>query len=86
MSKKNKLLKRLLSRPTDFTFNEAISLLSYYDYDLDQSYSGSRVRFKNKDLGTQIVFHKPHPQNVLKDYVLDIIITQLRKDGSIWIM
>lgn len=83
MSKKDKLLKRLLERPTDFTFDEAISLLRHCGYDLDQSYSGSRVRFKNKELQTQIVFHKPHPHKILKSYVLDLIIEQLRKDGSL---
>jgi hypothetical protein len=35
MSKKEKLLRRLLSRPKDFTFNETVTLLGQPGYDLD---------------------------------------------------
>jgi hypothetical protein len=31
---KDKLIGRLLSRPKDFTFDEMVSLLSYFGYDL----------------------------------------------------
>ena len=35
MSKKDKLIERLLKKPKDFTFDEMTSLLSYFDYDLN---------------------------------------------------
>ena len=33
MGKKDKLIKRLKSRPKDFTFDEAETLLKYFDFD-----------------------------------------------------
>lgn len=36
MSKKDKLISRLLQRPKDFTFNEMVSLLGYLGYELNQ--------------------------------------------------
>ena len=32
MGKKDKLIKRLKSRPKDFTFDEAETLLKYFDF------------------------------------------------------
>ncbi len=34
MSKKDKLIDRLLKKPKDFTFDEMESLLSYFGYEL----------------------------------------------------
>ena len=34
MSKKDKLIKRLLEKPKDFTFDELVSLLIYFGYEL----------------------------------------------------
>lgn len=34
MSKKDKLIERLLRKPKDFTFDEMESLLSYFGYEL----------------------------------------------------
>ncbi len=83
MSKKEKLIQRMLSRPKDFTFDELVALLGYFGYYIDYSgkTSGSRVSFKNSD-GKFVKLHKPHPQNPLKAYQLDEGITFL-KEGSI---
>ena len=37
MSVKEKLIKRFLSKPRDFTFEELVTLLGYYDYYLDNN-------------------------------------------------
>ncbi|MDR0858922.1 MAG: type II toxin-antitoxin system HicA family toxin [Oscillospiraceae bacterium] len=76
MSKKQKLLKRLQSSPSDFTFDEACTLLTALGFSLSQG-KGSRVKFV---LGTTIVaIHKPHPQKELKGYQITEIINKLRE-------
>ena len=45
MSKKDKLINRLLKKPKDFTFDEMVSLLSYLGYELKQGGTGSGVKF-----------------------------------------
>lgn len=81
MSKKDKLIERLLKKPKDFTFDEMESLLSYFGYQLKQGGTGSGVKFIKDGSNEVINFHKPHPNRILKKYVLDQVIEKLRKDG-----
>ena len=81
MSKKDKLVNRLLGKPKDFTFEEMVSLLSYYGYELKQGGSGSGVKFIKEGSNEVINFHKPHPSGILKRYILDQVVEKLRKDG-----
>ena len=81
MSKKDKLLDRLLNRPKDLTFDEMVSLLSYFGYECKQGGTGSGVKFIKKGSNEVINFHKPHPNGILKKYVLNQVIEKLRKDG-----
>lgn len=81
MSKKDKLINRLLQKPKDFTFDEMEALLSYFGYKLNQAGAGSGVKFIKEGSSEVINFHKPHPNGVLKRYVLDQVIEKLRKDG-----
>ncbi len=83
MSKKDKLIERLLSKPKDFTFEEMESLLLYFGYKLKQGGTGSGVKFIKDGSNEVINFHKPHPSGILKRYVLDQVIEKLRKDGLI---
>ena len=78
MSKKEKLAKRLLSHPTDFTFEELITLLRHMGYSMEATgkTSGSRTVFSNNE-GDYIRLHKPHPGKVLKLYQIDDIVTYL---------
>ena len=85
MSKKDKLIERLLKKPKDFTYDEMESLLSYFDYELKQGGTGSGVKFIKKGSNEVINFHKPHPNGVLKRYVLEQVIEKLRKDGLLWV-
>ena len=82
MSKKDKLARRLKSRPTDFTFDELVTLLRSLGYSMATTgkTSGSRTAFSNQD-GDYIRLHKPHPRNVLKMYQLDDIIANLTEKG-----
>lgn len=81
MGKKQKLIDRLMAKPKDFTFEEMVSLLSYFDYKLKQSGTGSGVRFIKEGSNEVIYFHKPHPNGILKTYILDQVAEKLRKDG-----
>lgn len=81
MSKKEKLIKRLLSVPTDFTFSETVTLLKLLGYRLSNKgkTSGSRVRFIS-DKNADIMFHKPHPEKELKEYQVKHLIQRLTEE------
>ena len=83
MSKANKLLKRLLRHPKNFTFKELETLLQNFDFELSNNgrTSGSAVRFINRNNGHILRLHKPHPQPELKSYLIKYIVDELRKGG-----
>lgn len=85
MSKKEKLIERILSRPKDFTYNELESLLSGLGYSKSNrgKTSGSGVAFVNDKNFHMIRLHKPHPKNILKTYQVDLIIEELKKENLI---
>jgi len=80
LSKKEKLLKRFLSKPNDFTYSELVVLLNMFGYSVVESgkTSGSRITFSNAD-GYYIRLHKPHPRNELKRYQVEDVIQKLRE-------
>ena len=81
----DKKIERLLSRPKDYTFDEACSLLLSLGYVLMQkgSTSGSRVLFYRESDNSKILLHKPHPQNTMPQYAVRQIIDKLREGGDI---
>ena len=84
MSKKEKLIDRLLSEPRDFTFDETVTVLRHFGFRMDNAgkTSGSRVIFRH-DFLSPIEIHRPHPDNHIKLYSLRQIIQQLREGGLI---
>lgn len=70
MSKRVKLADRFLSKSKDFTWNELVRLLTMFGYSELKSgkTGGSRRRFANTQMVT-LKFHKPHPGNIVKQYV-----------------
>jgi hypothetical protein len=78
MSKKEKLIKRFLSMPSDFHYDEMVALLGYYGFfEVKKGKtSGSRVKFLNEE-GIPIMMHKPHPTGILKRYQLKQIKEEL---------
>lgn len=83
MSKHEKLVKRFLLKPKDFTYNELKTLLSGFGYVevTKGATSGSRVSFYNENNKHIIFLHKPHPKNILKRYQIDSIIDELSYKG-----
>lgn len=78
MSQKDKLLKKFLNIPSDFTYNELKLLLTNFGYSEDTKQSGSRVAFVNETNKDIIRIHKPHPGNIVKQYVIKQIIDKLK--------
>lgn len=80
MSKHEKLLKRFLSNPKDFTYNELKTLLNGFGYSecAKGSASGSRVAFINGKTQHIMRLHRPHPHNILKRYQMELIEEELR--------
>ncbi len=85
MGKADKLLKRFLSKPKDFSYGELKRLLKSFDYEESKmgKTSGSRVAFINSKTKHIIRLHKPHPKPELKHYQLNDIEEELRKRGLI---
>jgi hypothetical protein len=83
MGKAEKLLKRFLSKPKDFTYDELKQLLRSFGYEEVKTgkTSGSRATFYNAKTGHTMKLHKPHPKPVLKRYQLDDIEDKLREEG-----
>lgn len=85
MSKKDKLIKRILLLPKDFTYAELVSLLVQLGFEEDNKgkTSGSRVRFYHQDLGLRYLAHKPHPTSVIKEKALKDIVNFLQVNNLI---
>lgn len=85
MSQKEKLLRRLLSLPVDFTWEELVKLLGYYGYAqrANGKTGGSRSAFY-KDGNIPIKMHRPHGGDAfIKEYALKAVIEHLKEAGEI---
>jgi len=83
LSRKDKLIARLKSKPKDFTFDETKALLELFGYVISNSgkTSGSRVCFTR---GQKIFrMHKPHPRNELLHYQVKELIDELKGENLI---
>ena len=83
MSTKEKLIKRFVSQPKDFTWDELVRLFGIFGFDMDSKgkSSGSRAVFvKDGDAHT---VHKPHPSSMLKGYAMKHILDFLKEKGFI---
>ena len=85
MGSKEKLVERFKKKPKDFTYEETISLLAYFGYDVHNkgAMSGSRVRFKNEETGVYIDIHRPHPGSIMKEWMIKAIYQHLKNNGLI---
>lgn len=83
--KHEKRLERLLSKPKDYTFSEATTMLKSLGYELCSkgSTSGSRVMFYRSTDNHKILLHKPHPKEIMKMYMIDDLIEMLKEGGDI---
>ncbi len=84
MGQKEKLIRKLKSGPKDFTFDDALRLLGYFDYSISNKgkTSGSRVMFTSEQ-HPPILLHKPHPRKELLEYQVKQLIEVLEQEGLI---
>lgn len=84
MSKREKLIKKLKSKPKDFTYDEMKSLLEQIGYTClnKGNTSGSRVMFVHS-VYAPILLHRPHPNRELPSYIIKQILDKLNKEGVI---
>jgi hypothetical protein len=84
MSRFEKLKLRFLSVPKDFTWEELVKILSAFDYEEITAGKTGGSRRKFKDINNNIIsLHKPHPSNILKEYIISDVITHLKIKGHI---
>jgi hypothetical protein len=82
MSKHEKALERLLSKPADFTWGELKSLMETCNYQLKKT-GGSGRKFIHLTSGATLFMHEPHPSKVLKAYQVREAIRFLKQEGHI---
>lgn len=72
MSTKEKLIKRFIKQPTDFTFDELIRLFTILGFEISNkgATSGSRVGLIHLEKKLSYTIHKPHPDRFIKSYVM----------------
>ncbi|NOU62345.1 type II toxin-antitoxin system HicA family toxin [Marinifilum caeruleilacunae] len=85
MGQKEKLIKRLLSLPKDFTIQEMTTLLKRLGYKSFNkgATSGSRIAFVHEETKHVIRLHKPHPGNEIKVGALKSVVKSLKDLGYI---
>lgn len=81
MSKIEKLVQKFLSIPKDLTWEEFSKVLNHYGYvELKKKgkTGGSRRKFINRKRDNEVIIvHKPHPQNVVKKYIIEQAIEKI---------
>ena len=79
----DKLKARILSRPRDFTLQEADQLFTHFGYVRynQGKTSGSRIAYYNPQTKAIFRTHAPHPGDELKLYAVDDMIKHLREKG-----
>jgi len=83
MSRKGKLISRLVGRPKDFTWQEACTLMKQCGFELKNASSGSARMFIHGTSKLKIRLHEPHPRNTLLPYMVSELINALTETGDI---
>jgi predicted RNA binding protein YcfA (HicA-like mRNA interferase family) len=82
MSKQEKLSRRLLSKPKDFTWSGLVSLMLALGFHVERS-SGSGRKFIHEETEAVLFIHEPHPSKVLKPYQVRDVVMLLEREGLI---
>lgn len=84
MSRREKLIARLKSKPRDFSWDELVRLLEALDYHeaATGKTGGSRRRFVH-ETAPAIMLHKPHPGSIVKMYVIHEVLRVLSEEKLI---
>jgi predicted RNA binding protein YcfA (HicA-like mRNA interferase family) len=84
VTRKEKLIARVRSRPSDFSWEELVRVLESLGYSSVKTgkSGGSRRRFVHPS-APMISVHEPHPANIVKRYVLDEVVRLLTEENLI---
>ncbi|MEN8256950.1 MAG: type II toxin-antitoxin system HicA family toxin [Thermodesulfobacteriota bacterium] len=82
MSKIDKIIARLKSRPKDFTWDELTRVMFHFGYTQLEG-GGSRVKFFHKDKMSVFNLHRPHKPKILRGYQIKEALSRLETDGFI---
>jgi len=82
MSRSEKLVKRFTEVPKDFTWDELTKVMAHFGFNELKTgkTGGSRRKFIDEHKNI-ISLHKPHPQNIVKRYAIEEVLTVLKKMG-----
>ncbi|HEX9509842.1 MAG TPA: type II toxin-antitoxin system HicA family toxin [Puia sp.] len=84
MSRTEKLIQRLLAIPKDLTWEELVKILAQFGYsELKKGKTGGSRRKFADDKKNIIILHKPHPGNIVKEYVIKQVTWHLKEKGHI---
>ncbi|WP_373275020.1 type II toxin-antitoxin system HicA family toxin [Parapedobacter tibetensis] len=80
LSRSEKLVKRFIEVPKDFTWEEFINVIAYFGFkELKTGKTGGSRRKFVDDEKHIISLHKPHPRNIVKRYAIEETIVILKK-------
>lgn len=82
MSRKTKLIERILALPRDFTWDEGCALMKACGFQLVNR-RGSMRMFVHLETRLKVGVHEPHPEKTLKRYALEALIDGLRIVGEV---
>jgi hypothetical protein len=82
MSKHEKAIRRLLSKPKDFKWSELVSIMTAFGFEMEKG-SGSSRKFILPSTEATLFIHEPHPSKVLKSYQVRDTVDLLEREGFI---
>jgi hypothetical protein len=80
MNNKAKRLRRFTQGAHDFTWQELVAVLASLGFAETSDSGGSRRTFVSPQ-GQKIHLHRPHPDNIVKRYMMKQVIAALRSYG-----
>jgi len=82
MSKRQKAIDRILSRPSDYEWAELALLMDAFGYELKTA-GGSGRKFIHRETRATLFMHQPHPVKILKAYQVREAIRFLKQEKHI---
>lgn len=82
MTKRNKSVARLITKPADFAWGELLHVMDLFGYQMKTT-GGSGRKFIKPHTAKSFMVHEPHPQKLLKAYQVREVIAFLKQEGHL---